>query len=505
MSPRHWRIAAWAALAVACLGRGLFLEDKPFWRDEAWVAVVAGEPLQSSVAGPRRSAPVGFVAVTRLFAHLPLPPEVGLRLVPLAAGLGALLAMAALARRLGGGRQGAVLALWLGAGLQGLIYYSRELKPYSLDLLFAALFPLLAMNTLHGRSGPRRRKGAWLALFLVAVFAPWTSFGSVFCAAATFVVATLLWWRRAGPDARRLWALAGFCWLVSFIGLFAFALDSHSSTPRMAIDWGPDMAFVYEAPLWRQPVNASWLYLETSLRYLFQDFWPVAVALILLGLVAGPRPARRLLGAVFLLVSAEVVATALLHRYVLSSGRLLLFTAAAYVLLAALGLRRAAAWLGPAGPRLALCLVAAGAIAATADSVRHRLPPYVDDPRQYFRYDVLHDLEPTIAAASLLVRPGEPVFVSRYAGEAFRYYGRGRLADATVCTRLNCRNEGPAVQAWMRGVERRGYMLLLDSDDGPGRRLIAAQEGCDVAVVAQARGTRLWRVTRRQPRGGTAG
>jgi hypothetical protein len=498
LSPRVCRIAGWAAIAVALAARAALLSSKPFWRDEAWVAALAEEPLDLTMSGPRKAVPVGFLAVTRAMSLLPLAPEVALRLVPFAAGVAALFVLAALARRLGGGRTTAVVVLWIGAGLQGLIYYSRELKPYSLDLLFSALVPLLMLMTLHARHPPGRRKGAWLALAAAVAVAPWLSFASAFCVSATLVLGSLLWWRRADGLARRAWLAVALLFVLSFTTLFGLALSTQSSNPRMIDEWSDDMAFVYDAPVLEQPILALAAYARTPLLYLFPGIWGGALVVILLGVFAAPRAGRWLLAGLFVTFGLEVVGAVMVHRYVLTQGRLLLFVATPYVILAAFGLvavgRRIA---GARGPALALTLAASLSTYWAVDAIRHRFPPYDDDPALYFRFDILHDLEPIIASANLLAAPGEPVFVSRYAGDLFRYYGRGRLLDATVCTRFNCRNEGPAIDAWAQSVKHRGFMLLLDSDDGPVRRRIMEEDGCDVRIVAQARGARLWRVTRR--------
>jgi hypothetical protein len=485
------------------LARVALLESKPFWRDEAWVASLSGEPLDWTMSGPRKAVPVGFLAVTRLMGGLPLPPEIALRLLPLAAGLAAILVVATLVRRLGGGRTTAVLALFLGAGLQGLIYYSRELKPYSLDLLLAALVPLLSLDTLHSRAPFARRRPAWAGLAVVALVAPWLSFGSVFCLSATFALATVFWWRRAHSEARGAWVVILLLWLLSFGALFELALETQANNPRMLNEWADDMAFLHGAPLLQQPLIGLGAYAHTSLAYLFPEVWGAALALILVGVLAAPRASRRVLGGLFLVTALGVVGAAILERYVLTQGRLLLFTAPAYISFAALGLLALARRLSPArGPGLALGATALFASLWCVQSIAHRLPPYRDDPRLYFRFDILHDLEPIIESARLLAAPGEPVFVSRYSGEMFRYYSRGRLPLATICTRFNCRNEPPVVYDWARGVERRGFMILLDSDDGPARRAILDDAGCDASVVAQARGARLLRVTRRTARAG---
>src|SRR5688572_15941176 len=170
-----------AALLAGVLVAGTFarvawIADKPFWRDEAWVAAAAREPLADALA---RSAPVpiGFLALTRLAHTLPLAPEVALRLLPLATGIAAVLAIPALAAALGASRRVALASAWMAAGLPPFIYYSRELKPYAIDLLLGALVPWLAVRVFAPPPAwPRPR--AWMLMVLLAV-TPWISFGGV--------------------------------------------------------------------------------------------------------------------------------------------------------------------------------------------------------------------------------------------------------------------------------------------------------------------------------------
>jgi hypothetical protein len=362
--------------------------------------------------------------------------------------------------------------------------------------------PLLALDTIRDRRGTRGRPLPWILLALVAATSPWLSFGSVFAVTATFAVATFLWWPRARPGTRRAWVGILSLWTASFLVLFAMALARQSSSTRMIAEWSDDMAFVYDAAPALRPFVALLAYFRTPLDYLFPAVAPLAVAVIAVGFFTAPRAFRVIVGTIVAVSALEVVAAVLIHRYVLTQGRLLLFAAPPYVIFAALGLvalgrlahRRRGATLG-------LAVAALAATAWTVEAVRHRLPPVADDPGLYFRFDVLHDIDPLIEAASQIARPDEPVFVSRYSGEMFRFYHRGRLASATVCTRVNCRNEGPAVIDWLRTVERRGYMILLDSDDSRGRRELVAQAGCVAEIVARSRGMRLWRVTRQRPAG----
>jgi hypothetical protein len=497
MRPGSRRAAAWGAIVLALVVRGSWLAEKPFWRDEAWVAVLVGEPLDEILTGPRKTIPFGFVVATKCAARLPLPAEVAYRLVPFGAGLGALVVLAALARRLGGGRVVPAVTLWIGAGLPAFVYYSRELKPYSLDLLFSALLPLLVLKTLHRRAC---RPSSWAALYLTLGAAPWLSFGAAFPIAATLAGASAMWWRRAGTTSRRRWCLATGLWAASFAAVYLVALDVQSGSPRALESWKEEMTFIRGVPLWQGVTRGMGSYVAISSSYLFPGVWPLVLALAAVGLWTWPRRGRWLLVGLYLGTAAVTVAAALAGRYVLSHGRLLLFAAPVTIILAGAGLVRLGRRLRHgAGPWLALAAAMSFSLYWSAAAMLHRLRPYRDDPARYFLFDVLHDVEPLIAKAELLAAPHEPVFVSRYAGEAFRFYSRGRLPGAVVCTRVNCLNEGPPLRAWLRSVERRGWMLLLAAEDRPGRRQLVRSWGCDLRVEETARGALLWRVERRLP------
>jgi hypothetical protein len=89
--------------------------------------------------------------------------------------------------------------------------------------------------------------------------------------------------------------------------------------------------------------------------------------------------------------------------------------------------------------------------------------------------------------------------VSRYAGDAFLFYARGRLPGAVVCTRRTCPDEGPVLHAWLRGIRERGFLILLEEEERSGLRNTAGGEGLEVRTVAKARGVRLWELTRARP------
>jgi hypothetical protein len=489
------------ALVVAVVARVAWLWSKPLWRDEAWVARLAGQSFGRAVEDPH-AVPLGFLGLVKLSDAVPgLPPEIALRLVPLAAGLAAIPVLGALARRLGASWGTTIAALWLASGLPALIYYSRELKPYSLDLLLAALVPWLALEALESPPGAGRARirATSLALVACALATPWISFG------ANFVVAPTLAWT-AGRAGRRsaLPAAAALAFAVSFAGAYGTILGPQSDSPRLRQAWRDELA-TETAPA--PPLHAAGVlgrYFAVAVPYLFPGAWPLAAALSVAGLWAWPRPQRGLLAGLCLGPAAATAAAVVIGRYVIGHGRLLLFAAPPLILMAAAGLvRLGGAMPGLAGrgggERLGAVLAAAAALAWTSESLWHRVRPYRNDVERYFLFDILQDVDPIIAEAEQRIAPGEPVMVSRYAGEAFLFYAHGRLPGALVCTRRNCLDEGPVLQGWLRGIRERGWMIVLEEEEASGRRNTARLEGLSVRTAAEARGVRLWELSRRRP------
>jgi hypothetical protein len=486
------------ALGLAAVARVAWLWAKPFWRDEAWVARVAGQPLDALLRDPY-PVPIGFVALVKATGALPLlPPEVTLRLVPLAAGLLALPALAALARRLAAPAGTAIAAAWLAAGLPALVYYSRELKPYSLDLLLAVVVPWLALVTVDaGASGDHRRgRLAAGALIACAVLTPWVCYGG------TLVVApALAWlaWRSGRRNALAWGAAAAFA--ASFAAAYWTVLIPQSEIPSLRTTWHDELGPDAPQPPPARAAAALARYFTVSLPYLFLRWWPLAAVLAGVGLWTWPRERRALLAGLCL---APALATALavgLGRYVTAHGRFLLFAAPAIVLMVAAGLvsvtGAAARRLGRGGGEQAGALVAVlAACAWTIQGLSHRVGAYRNDPTRYFLFDVLHEVEPIIEEAERQAGPGTPVMVSRYAGEPFLFYARGRLPGALVCTRRTCPDDGPVFEAWLRGIRDHGFMILLAEEERSGLRNTARAHGLDVRPVARARGVRLWELRR---------
>jgi hypothetical protein len=493
------RPSAWLALALGVAVRVVALTDKPFWRDEAWVAVLAQEPVEQALTGPRRAAPVGFLLAVRASSAWPLPPELSLRLLPLVAGLATVVALPALARRLGAISTVERAVLWLAAGTPALVYYSRELKPYSLDVLVATL---AAIHVLDRSGAPDRgsRWTGWAALAVLAI-APWMTFGSVFGVVAALATGLILARRQERPAARRLaWALAVYG--VSLAAAWTSVIARQAASPRIAETWAPDLA-AYRPTTPAAVARAVADYAAHSVGHLYPVATLLAAALAVLGAATWRRPGRDRVLTLCALTAAGTVAAALAGWYPLAHGRLLLFAAPGLMLLVASGLGVTSRWLGrfwPPGRHLAVGVAAISSMAWSADMIRHRYRADVGDAPPRFLYDVIHEVEPMITSAEALRAPGDQVMVSKYAGEPFRYYARGRLADALVCTRVECRTEGPVLRRWLESVgDGRGWLILLAEDDEPARRRVLSEAGYTWREAARSRGARLWQV-RRAPR-----
>lgn len=495
----------WAALAAGIVARVAYLPGKPLWRDEAWVGTFLRQPWALLIEQTGRPVPLGFAALSKLMDALPrLSPEVALRLVPLMAGCLAMPALYALARRLGATSTAALATLWLTAGAPVLIHYSRELKSYAVDLLLAVAVPWLVLRLIDSEGAQQARPGEVrarrVALLGALAAAPWLSFGAFFPIAATLLWVGKAWARR---QLGRPWLLAVLVFTASLGAAYGVSLERKIGPTQVRQDWSTEMV-PPAGPPWRAPLSALGEYVRVSGEHLLPaGLLPAALLAAVVGAVTWPRPRRGFVLWLFGGTAVLATAAALAGLYPITQGRLLLFAAPFHLLLMGRGLewlteaagralrRRGTGWAGVA---------AAAAVASygAAESVWHRLRPWRSDVSRYYVYDVLHDVEPLIDRLDLLARPGEPVMTSRYSGEQFRFYSRGRLPQTVVCQRSSCPVEGPRIREWLAGVDGHGWMILLDEEDRPWRRRFVRELGFDVRDATTTRGGVLWEVRRRR-------
>jgi hypothetical protein len=480
-----------AALAVAVAARAVLLGAKPFWRDEAWIAWLIELP-PATRGHVLHVTPAGFLALTRALALL-LPgvaPEVAYRLLPLAAGLATVALLPALARRAGASDRAALACLWLAAGLPALVYYSRELKSYALDALWAVAVPLLVWDLAE----PRPRAGAVLralALAGLVCAAPWLAYGALFPTGAAL---GWLAWRlaRHGSARRRLAALAiAVLFASALAAAFVVYLRAQIGHPML-----PDM--------WRDVLGAPggptalprmlWTVHAVSVPYLLPGVWLAGVALAALGTASLPRPSLLLSGLVLSAAGAGLAAAA--NLYLVSHGRFLLFLAPPWLVLAAAGLVRGGERaLGRVHPVLGRwCGVAVAVLAGlwwAGDAVARRRPAEPRRPEP-FVYDVIQDVRPLVDWLRVAGVPPAKVLVSRHAREPVRYYGRDRLRGALM---LGHRDHayGPVVDAWLSRVPDEAWLLLVD-EEVPGYREVLERRGFAIEPAVASRGGVVLRV-----------
>ncbi len=493
-APRSTRWWYAAALLLALVLRVAWLDDKPFWRDEASVALLVESPLRR-VIDPQapRPVPVGFVALAKTTALLPLPPEVAYRLVPLLAGLALVPLLGRLAAALGAAPPVPLLVVWLAAALPALVYYSRELKSYDLDALLATLAPLLALR-LFGRAADGRRgltpTAAGGTLVVLLTTAPWVSFGSAFAVAALLLWGWGAWVASAAARARAWWTAASVAYGVSFLAALQVGLARQTASPRLHQVW---TGWHLDDGSAGSVAEAVKRFLTLTNGYVFLDVWPLAVPLALLGAWRWAHPQRPMLLWLYVGTGALTIATTLSGRYLLADGRLLLAALPPLLLAAANGLGVAATWAAPRHARavaLAVALSLAGWWSAQA-LVARRLP----HTHPYFAYDVLHDVGPLLDRAAALLPAGEPLYIGEWASRPFSYYhrtrGAGRFADATVCVEPCAIDR--VTDAWLATLRGRGWMLVTTDQEDVYTALLAAR-GLTPQRRASGRGAVLWAV-----------
>ncbi len=490
--PRSWLglpPGVWIAVLAAFVVRALFLADKPFWRDEGWVVLIASDPLAAGASG--RASPVGFLWLTRLVVSaVPFVPEVSYRLAPLAAGVGAVAALARWALSLGASRAAATAVAWLAAGVPPLVYYSREVKSYEFDFLLAIVAPMAAAAAF-----PAAQTGAARAAFaMIVVAAPWLSFGGIFAVGAVFAWGWIAWWRDLDRAGRRWWLAATALFLASFGAVYVLALGAQSGDRWMHQYWS--YYLVADRRLWL-PVRlarALWEYASIATTYFFPLSWPVAVPLALAGAWSWPRATRSQLVVLFVATAGACATAAVLERYLLVSGRLLLFAAPIPLLWIANGLVVVAARAGARG--LAVAAAVAISLWWSGEAIRWRVGKVQTRQSNFFRYDVLQDVDIAIEAAARLIPDGEPLLVSRAASYAFRIYYDGEPLRAAFWRRDERAGADQLAKQWLRRVERRAWVLLTDEELRWAREILAA-EGFTHRERAAVRGARLWEVRRR--------
>jgi hypothetical protein len=192
----------------------VYLSNRSMWLDELSLAGnIVGKPVldfSESLANDQL-APFGFLIIQRALVRILGDSNFAMRLVPFIAGILALYLFSLLAPRVLP-RRAALVALVLCAFSDDLIYYSSEMKPYSVDLAVGLAISLIALDAL-GRPAAAR-PASWLAAS--AAMAPWWSFSSAFVVAGCGAALILDSLGSGRYRRASIWATLGLGWLAIF-------------------------------------------------------------------------------------------------------------------------------------------------------------------------------------------------------------------------------------------------------------------------------------------------
>ncbi|MEM1013224.1 MAG: glycosyltransferase family 39 protein [Planctomycetota bacterium] len=271
-----------------------FTTDRPFWGDEAMLAINFYVRDFAGLNGPllySQLAPPAFLWISEAMTLLLGHSEEALRLVPALAGAAATVVFAIMAWRFLRPRE-ALAAVAVLAASYFPLRHSVELKPYSVDLLVAALTVWL---TLEIRRRPDVLK--WVGLIATGVVGVWVSFTAVLClGGATIWLLVDGWLRKEKPVAA--WAMvSGGVVLASFVAMFLFTGDvrNHETDKYTAMVMWQD-----SFPPTDQPWLIPWWLLKTHAGRMLsypnggRDFGSTATLLLcLLGMWRFWRTGRR--------------------------------------------------------------------------------------------------------------------------------------------------------------------------------------------------------------------
>lgn len=208
-----------------------YFSGRSMWLDEAALAVnILGRdfPGLFRVLDHAQAAPAGFLVAVKLLISLFGSSEYVFRLLPLAAGIAALLLFYPLARK--ALNAGAVpLAVGLFVFSDRAIYYAGETKQYSVDLFFAVLILSLAYHAYRNSFQIRNL----IVLGCVGTLAVWFSHPSVFLLGGAGLALFSFAWKERKLNPKVLFTLAasGLLWISSFTANYLLISGPASENP----------------------------------------------------------------------------------------------------------------------------------------------------------------------------------------------------------------------------------------------------------------------------------
>jgi len=300
-----------------------YLTNCPLWTDEAWVAVsITSRSFMEIFKGVEIFAdlprpPLGFLLLTKWVTGILGSDEYALRLFSLIFGIGSLLLFYRLVRQLKD-QFLTIISLGFFSFSPQLIYYSAELKQYSLDLFIGLAVYLIFSIAITTQLDLKKS----VFLGVLSCFLMWISNAILFVLAAAGITLTIF------SLQERRWKQFGYSfiiytfWIISFLALYKISFSNMATNAALFRSWP---GAVLDAPIFSKE---ACLWMRDVFLNMFSDplgfsFVGLAFALFVLGVIT--LVCRKNVYA-FLFIFSILIAllAAILHQYPFR-GRLLLF------------------------------------------------------------------------------------------------------------------------------------------------------------------------------------
>ena len=463
---------------IAFVGLGVilrlvaFLRQRSLWVDEARLALGIVERPFGQLLPPLpydQNAPVLFLWGEKLLVQLFGTGETSLRLLPFVAGLTSVVLAYPLARRYLA-RTGTFLTVAMVAVSPALVYYSNEVKQYSVEAATTLILLLLASPSLAHPQSRRGRAQRWL--FGAGLISVWLAASSVFLLAA--ILLAHAWSLRRRGDQRARWIWTAAAWAGSFLAAYVWVYSYAGQSPYMSRYWSPAflgpasdgfldrLTRILEETLWSGVLGRSTTQDPTMLARVIIG---VLTAVLLLLPVLGVAGLRRRVGVsqVVLLAGplAVLAGASLVGAYPLAL-RTTLFVLPIVFLLIGAGVE----FVARALPR-PLALLSSGGLLVLLIGV-----PGFWAVRDVADTNPAEHIRPLIAELRERRRPAEAVYIFAGSLPAWSFYTTdwsSADADRRSLIRRIADSRGPAFEnAPSRGrrVDREGEALDYESPDG---------------------------------------
>jgi len=423
-------VAAAVRIRYFALGRG-------FWRDELSLVQnldTRGFAGLARQLGDTTTAPPVFLWAIKAGMLAGLTSEPAMRILPFAAGLAVLPVTAVLARRTGVAWGWTAVPVAVLAFVPQIVFYTAQLKPYTLDMLGVTGALVLAHRLArNGVLQPGNRRGRW-AYLVLALVAPWLSLGCMLTLGPITGWLLVMTWRFTPvPTLRQWWRWFGGLAVaaLSTLGAALLAATRNSAVAKFGDAFGDWMSPLSRGLGAGSRTNGRWFGF-VACDFLRQDLAAARPLVVGLLLVAGwccVLRRSRSTAVLLALPAATAFVAAVVGEYPFSR-RLVLFVVPALVAgLAALAadasavIRELVSRLIPAdGP--AVRIVAAGATVLVLGSITlfsFATPTVLRDGLRY-QYGI-DDYRPSLETVAAGFRPGDVVVLTVEDRVAARVYG----------------------------------------------------------------------------------